>query len=334
MAWKTVSDTSGTKSKKVTLTQIGSTYNSATFRISYSLNAYSWNLLNLGWCIKLNGTILNNETQTPWRIVRNHPTAYGWNKKHNNTATYGNTNRIICKATNMSSAVWNPSTQKQKSASGDYYSLGYNSQVRKVLISGEVYSEDITIDIPIGTARQSYSYPIVSMSYMKNGEVNTDWMTAGLQIQLETLQIPEPPTPTITVSYLNYVDDSPTTVRLTANVGSNEAGFFTLRLENITNGVTTLTETKGATTITYDIPVNEAYYDKTFYYRARVYGADIDKVSTTDTAYVEYPMLPLWYYQSSSVKKQVRRGMYYDPLTGIGNPVKVIWYNNGGSFEK
>ena len=332
-------DSHSTYGKRLEVEQISNTYTSATFRIKFSLSRGSYNLIRNGMCIKLDGEIINNERHTPWNVVRNHPTNYGWNRKFNNSAVYNNTHRIIAKATEYGAADWQPSYGRQLDHNGNYAYLGYNSQVRHVLVDAEEYSEDITYYLGVGSGRTNSKNITVSMNYM-DGSYDEKWM-GTVTIPITTKQIPAPSTPTLTQELRNYVDGEPTVLRLIATVPSNVEGFFTLQIQDITSGTTTLKSVKGATNIYHDIPITDNYYDKTWYYRARIYGADIDKRSSTMSVYIEYPILPIWYYLTADDKTrlgvshnrmQVKQAFYYDS-NGNGHKIKLFAYNNGGSFE-
>lgn len=335
-------DTNATYGKRFEVTQISSTYTTATVRINYNLNVWSYNLTKSGWCILFNGAYINNETTWPWRVVRNYASSYGWNKRFNGTPTYGNTNRVLAKATEYSTADWQPTngTGKQLTTSGTYATPSSTADIRHVLVDDEMYSEDIEYTLGVGTSRINSGNINVTMRYMSDWSFDTAWL-GDLTLPVYTTEIPAPSTPTISYSLVDVVNGEPTKVRLTASVPSNVEGFFTLEIQDITSGVVSLTNNKGTTSLTHDIAITTAYYDKTWTYRARIYGADIDKVSSNLSVFVEYPVLPLWYYLTASDKTrlgvtnarmQVKQAYYYGQ-DGVGKKIKLIAYNNGGSFQ-
>lgn len=331
-------DSGGPWGKRLEVTQISNTYTTAKILIKFRLNPGVYDLTKSGFCIKLDGTILNNETTYPWRITRNHPTLYGWNKRFDNSKSYSNTNRIMIKVTNLYGATWQPSYGRVRRPDGTYATLNYNAQVRHALVNNEEYYEEVEYTLGVGSSRVNTKNITVSMSYM-DGSFEPDWL-GRVTIPISTKQIPAPSTPTLTTEYRDYVNGDPTTLRLRATVPSNVEGFFTLAIEDITSGVKTLKSSKGGTNIYVDIPITEAYYDKTWQYRARIYGADIDKRSSTLSVFVEYPVLPIWYYLTSEDKSrlgvshtrmQVKKAVWYDN-NGNAREIKLFAYNNGGSF--
>jgi len=339
-------DTSGTCGKVFEVKQIGSTYRSAIIRVSYKIGKYYFDLTNNGMVIKLDNMVLNNERTSPFKITRNatipsSSTFYGWNRKYNNTVGYSNTNRVLVPVAQIyPSYIWSPSSGTQKDTYGTKY-LSASSDVRLALVNEDTYSEDIEYFIGVGSSRSNSKTIRVHMDYANGAARDHNYM-GNVSLKINTSQIPAPSSPTITSEYRNYVDDEPTVLRLRATVPTNVEGFFTLVIEDITSGVKILKSSKGGTNIYVDIPLNEAYYDKTWKYRARIYGADIDKRSSTLSIFVEFPILPIWYYLTqtdktrlgvSHTRMQVKKAVWYDN-NGNAKGIKLFAYNNGGSFEK
>lgn len=333
--------TDSTNSKNIDVSQISSTYTTATVRIKYRLSKTSWYLGSGGFKVMFEGSIVNQERTTPWYVSRVYtPVRGSWTYKGAGSALTNkwNTNRILLKARYID---WNrtySSNYGRQHYSGSYYYSSSTGDERHILVGAEEYSEDITYILGTSYSSRTNSRNITAGIAKYDGGQDADW-TGLITIPISTTQIPAPSTPTISYSLINYGEVGGL-VRIAVSIPSNVENFYTLSLEDITTGVTILKTITAGVSFTHDIILTEAYYDTTHTYRARVAKADINYTKTM-TVYVEAPVMPIWYYLTASDKVvmgvtedrlQVKQISYYN---SSGNKVKVkqFWWNNGGSYQ-
>ena len=146
----------------------------------------------------------------------------------------------------------------------------------------------------------------------------------------------DPGTPGFTTTYLDEDGGNPettgksiATVRLTAT-STNPDNFYTLAILDVTTNTTVVLKSGKVKNLTHDINVSDSYYDKTWKYRARVYGGtnpSVNRYTSIANVFIEKPDTPFFYHDGETYH-QVQKIWYHDGTEY--KKVKRNFYNNGG----
>lgn len=318
----------------INLSQVASDYDSATVDVEFYYGphtdgkTYYWGTYNT--YILLNDVIISNENFNILSSI--YPTQragqfYGWNKRWNGDVTYGNTNRLMIpySTTQAVSGI-------NKTGGARFWSANnlYKTDLGRTRIKDR-------IKIPIGinpNARQN-SKAITVKNIGSDWSWNDKWCSAN-SITLYTATIPAPAIPSVGVYYESYVDGAPTKLKIAASLPENVRGFYYLRIEEMSSSgsiISNVKQVKGATYIDHVINIGEGDYDKTRYWRARVFAADQDKASGIANSFIEYPYTKMYWYENATTRRRIKKAYWFDE-NGIRRQIKQIYYRDGGTWRK
>ena len=308
----------------ITLTQLSSTTDTATFQFKTHWPSGAYNLAPTfnGFYYTLNDQTYKGDGGTNWYISTPQTSPLppnGWNRRYRKISngtipTYANTFRVVAPNSTGSGATSNDA-----------------ADIRLVLMNGAYLTENITYNI----GRHPYSRTnsvVVTMKNLvrKTGGYNSSWC-ATASITLTTAEIPEPNTPGVpTLTYSgNDGYGNPTTITITASTSWNPYDWYVLTLENAITGE--IIAAGNASTVSKSYALSSAYCDHEYNYRARIANGNINKSSTVLRVNVPTPTTKMW-VKVGSTWSQVRAAWYRD--NGTWKQAQVLWFKNGGTWQK
>lgn len=142
-----------------------------------------------------------------------------------------------------------------------------------------------------------------------------------VSLTLSTATIAEAPAPVISLT------QDGTNVTVTATLSSNPESFYTLAIYD--DAGNKLNYSKGATSLTYTVPITGSNQGDTLKFKARVYGDDIDKYSVLKEITIINPDTMWRIYDNNSWRKILDCYVYDGSTWRVIDPTSLF---NGGEW--